>query len=263
MEKTRKETGLKRLMFNYIKLLFCAVVSVALFYGCDNNDDNIIPGKPPKKLENAYISNYVIVDQLRYFYMSDTYDSIPTDPHIQFWLVGRSCSDDELEKLSREYGDTAYNGNKIRSYFVGPVVSDSIKKIDVTCRSDYDAQHPKGTSLADIVLFCGHSYYDFIRNGYTVVDAEKNKPENENLCKFVEARWSPSDDNDIADPWATVVSDTLKNISYADTKLLNARKTVLWFTKRPEGHGTFWFDLTVVMSSGLKFSVPVTYQYDR
>lgn len=31
MEKTRKETGLKRLMFNYIKLLFCAVVSVALF----------------------------------------------------------------------------------------------------------------------------------------------------------------------------------------------------------------------------------------
>lgn len=29
--------------------------------------------------------------------MSDTYDSIPTDPHIQFWLVGRSCSDDELE----------------------------------------------------------------------------------------------------------------------------------------------------------------------
>lgn len=97
MEKTRKETGLKRLMSNYIKLLFCAVVSVALFYGCDNNDDNIIPGKPPKKLENAYISNYVIVDQLRYFYMSDTYDSIPTDPHIQFWLVGRSCSDDELE----------------------------------------------------------------------------------------------------------------------------------------------------------------------
>ena len=192
-------------MFNYIKLLFCAVVSVALFYGCDNNDDNIIPGKPPKKLENAYISNYVIVDQLRYFYMSDTYDSIPTDPHIQFWLVGRSCSDDELEKLSREYGDTTYNGNKIRSYFVGPVVSDSIKKIDVTCRSDYDAQHPKGTSLADIVLFCGHSYYNFIHNGYTVADAEKNKPENENLCKFVEARWSPSDDNDIADPWATVV----------------------------------------------------------
>lgn len=42
------------------------------------------------------------------------------------------------------------------------------------------------------------------------MDAEKNKPENENLCKFVEARWSPSDDNDIADPWATVVSDTLK-----------------------------------------------------
>lgn len=33
MEKTRKETGLKRLMFNYIKLLFCAVVSVALFMG--------------------------------------------------------------------------------------------------------------------------------------------------------------------------------------------------------------------------------------
>ena len=31
MEKTQ-ETGLKRLMFNYIKLLFCAVVSVALLW---------------------------------------------------------------------------------------------------------------------------------------------------------------------------------------------------------------------------------------
>lgn len=113
-----------RLISNYVKLLFCAVVSVAFFYGCEVDSD----GKPPKKLENAYISNYVIVDQLRYFYMSDTYDSIPTDPHIQFWFVGSSCSDDELEKLSREYGDTAYNGNKIRSYFVGPVVSDSIKR---------------------------------------------------------------------------------------------------------------------------------------
>lgn len=84
------------------------------------------------------------------------------------------------------------------------------KKIDVTCRSDYDAQHPKGTSLADIVLFCGRSYYDFIRNGYTVVDAEKNKPENENLCKYIESRWSPSDEMGIDNPWATVVSDTLK-----------------------------------------------------
>ena len=59
MEKTRKETGLKRLMFNYIKLLFCAVVSVALFYGCDNNDDNIIGGKPPKLSEKGYISEYI------------------------------------------------------------------------------------------------------------------------------------------------------------------------------------------------------------
>ena len=97
MEKTRKETGLKRLMSNYIKLFFCAVVSVALFYGCDNNDDNIIPGKPPKKLENAYISNYVIVDQLRYFYMSDTYDSIPTDPYIRFSLLGEWYSDEAAE----------------------------------------------------------------------------------------------------------------------------------------------------------------------
>lgn len=48
MEKTRKETGLKRLMSNYIKLLFCAVVSVALFYGCDNDDNNINPGRTPK-----------------------------------------------------------------------------------------------------------------------------------------------------------------------------------------------------------------------
>ena len=75
-------------MFNYIKLLFCAVVSVALFYGCDNNDDNIIGGKPPKLSEKGYISEYIKVKQLRYFYMSDTYDSIQTDPYIRFSLLG-------------------------------------------------------------------------------------------------------------------------------------------------------------------------------
>lgn len=42
-----------RLTYNYIKLLFCAVVSVALLYGCDNEDDNIIGGKPPKLSEKV------------------------------------------------------------------------------------------------------------------------------------------------------------------------------------------------------------------
>lgn len=57
-------------MSNYIKLLFCAVVSVALFYGCDNDDNNINPGRTPKFSEKSYISVYIKAKQLRYFYMS-------------------------------------------------------------------------------------------------------------------------------------------------------------------------------------------------
>lgn len=127
MEKTRKETGLKRLMFNYIKLLFCAVVSVALFYGCDNNDDNIIGGKPPKLSEKGYISEYIKVKQLRYFYMSDTYDSIQTDPYIRFSLLGEWYSDEAAEEVAREFGDTAYY-RAPGFHFWDSVVSDSIKK---------------------------------------------------------------------------------------------------------------------------------------
>lgn len=127
MEKTRKETGLKRLMSNYIKLLFCAVVSVALFYGCDNDDNNINPGRTPKFSEKSYISVYIKAKQLRYFYMSDTYDSIQTDPYIRFSLLGEWYSDETAEEVAREFGDTAYY-RVPGFYFLDSVVSDSIKK---------------------------------------------------------------------------------------------------------------------------------------
>lgn len=40
-----------RLMSNYIKLLFCAVVSVALFYGCDNKMITSFPESLQKSLK--------------------------------------------------------------------------------------------------------------------------------------------------------------------------------------------------------------------
>lgn len=72
------------------------------------------------------------------------------------------------EDRCRYYGDTSYN-RKISMKFCNQTVDafyQHFERIDVVCQEEYDAQHPAGTSLNDIVMFFSLTPSPFIESGY-------------------------------------------------------------------------------------------------
>ncbi len=76
-----------------------------------------------------------------------------------------------LERYSAKYGDLSFNEEI--TYFAradcrhGPYVTPDIASLSVVSSSDYDAAHPAGAELRDIIRYSGVSLYPFIKNGYS------------------------------------------------------------------------------------------------
>ena len=88
--------------------------------------------------------------------MPETYEtcSYSVPPSVRF------------KALSEKYGDTAYN--RPLAPFSHTVYCNEFSGIDIFSDRDFDAAHPAGASLSDIVRIVGASPYRYIRNGYTV-----------------------------------------------------------------------------------------------
>lgn len=70
----------------------------------------------------------------------------------------------EFKYLSEKYGDTSFNQVAVWGIVA---LSEAIVSIEVVALSDYDAQHPKGSSLNDITLFYMHeTLLEYIQQGY-------------------------------------------------------------------------------------------------
>ena len=83
------------------------------------------------------------------------------------------------DELCKIHNDMSYNQK--RSYIVAPLwgICSAIdfKEIDVVSNKDFDAEHPAGTSLKDIVRFVSISPKKFIDSGYKeTFNWEKNEP---------------------------------------------------------------------------------------
>ena len=84
------------------------------------------------------------------------------------------------DELCKIHNDLSYN--KKRSYIVVPIwgICSAIdfKEIDVVSDKDFDAEHPAGTSLKDIVRFVSISPKKFIDSGYKeTFNWRRNRPE--------------------------------------------------------------------------------------
>ena len=78
---------------------------------------------------------------------------------------------DWFNALCNKYGDVSYpNKQGIGMYgqyaFIPQCITPDLVSIDVKANIDFDADHPAGSSLADIMRIRLTSFYDFVRAGY-------------------------------------------------------------------------------------------------
>ncbi|MBR4850701.1 MAG: hypothetical protein IKU97_01425 [Tidjanibacter sp.] len=81
-------------------------------------------------------------------------------------------------KLSNKHNDCSYNHTYTYYHHINTFVdydrptaySEDFVEIRISSNSDYDQDHLKGSSLADITTFVGYSYKEFIDSGYTFVN---------------------------------------------------------------------------------------------
>ena len=91
--------------------------------------------------------------------------------------ICREDSESETDKvlfneLSTKYNDTHYyltvSSDKPITFFENPMAVHNIQSIDLICTEDVDTQHPKGSSVSDLVIFTTYSPLQFIQNGYNM-----------------------------------------------------------------------------------------------
>lgn len=109
--------------------------------------------------ERLYCGEVKFQDNLPSFFL--TYDR--DDVSVKYYSKG----DEEYNRLSVKHRDSfkgwtyKYNFSRFSICFAMDFSS-----IDIICNREYDANHPAGSSLADIVNYEAISIYPWIRSGY-------------------------------------------------------------------------------------------------
>lgn len=127
----------------------------------------------------------------------------------------------EFKRLSRKYGDTYFN----RKAPLGiSALSEAILSVEVVALTDYDAEHPQGSSLNDIIVFYhSETKLEYIQHGY---DGHYLHNASYPLSAFP--------------PGGIVLADDV--LSSLD------------FTRMPSGKGEYSMQVTLTMESGRKLS---------
>lgn len=146
----------------------------------DNPD---IPDNPPGVDEfTNYLAPHYIVSFIRDPEITATADDSSVDIYFSrgkkstaytWWYAAENINPEKAAiytQLCEHYGDTGYD--KERKYFEVysggyDFMADNIVSIDIFSGTDYDQQHPAGTSLKDICILRSASPQRFITSGYT------------------------------------------------------------------------------------------------
>lgn len=149
---------------------------------------------------------------------------------IKFTITGSTVGSDVYKKLAKTYNDTSYN-----SYCVGAprvAISEEICGIQLKTVDYFDASHPAGSDLSELVECSYLSYYDYIQSGY-------QKEEHDWML------YADSHLEEYFSIWGIkILKCTLSDINSTNTKLA-AEDFVLEFNQEPEQKGIYQFKIVM------------------
>ena len=144
-----------------IKLILFLYLSSFAFIGC-NEKEEITGDIDGKSLSKNFVQVYIVNNDFKLTPYANHYI------HIQFLgneVIQNNKNDEKLyHQISKQYNDLSFNKKLIP--FQNIVLSNKLKKINVTCDKAFDDKHPVGSSLNDVVMLCASSCWGYIQNGY-------------------------------------------------------------------------------------------------
>lgn len=144
-----------------------AGIAFLLFASCGSNEPETFPDDK-RFLSAHFIQEYFIPDSvsLEEYPENASHSADNEVLEIRFW--GTSVDEHTDAKLfeyyARLYGDTGYGKELLPGS--NRAVAEAFRSISVVSDTDFDAEHPAGTPLDDIVCLRGESAYEYIRSGY-------------------------------------------------------------------------------------------------
>lgn len=152
---------------------------------------------------------------------------------------------DEFDSLCDKYGDISYNAP--RPGHVGPCVCIDTDYISMKVEAvdDFDAMHPAGSDVSDLIDCAYTTVYEFVHNGYECFDRETRPEDNYgfNFTDIYKLKVQP-----------------LSSVSSDNTKLLYANDLLLVFKSFPDSPGEHKFRLTITIN-GVILEKHLTYNF--
>ena len=140
-----------------------------------------------------------------------------------------------LRELLEPIGDTSYENGKFETYIDNAIAFyDTLSTINVICtNADFDAQHPQGSSLNDILTIYVRDWGNVIRNGYQVPKAEGYYAFHDNFYKYPDCFYVES----------------LSTFNWEAHTYMKS-EFILGFNKAPQQSGEYTFEVTLRAKDG-------------
>ena len=160
------------------------------------------------------------------------------------------------EALCRKHNDLTYN--KKREYRLSPewgvCSAVDFREIDVVSDKDFDAEHPAGTSLKDIVRFVSISPKKFIDSGYKeTFNWRRNKPQIFRKDSIIQIMFLSETESYFP------INGLLKDIGKDEMQMLPVNTHgILFFDKQPTAEKEHLLTVTIYTREGKKFVRTIT-----
>ena len=142
-------------------LLFVFVAS--LMSSCKESSDKVAIGS--YIISPHFISAYLMPAKIEALSNAPGHLYLKVTGDVYRTMVDKDSKNyDIVQYLSNLYGDTFFNQASASSH---NALAYPIEKITIYCGKDFDAEHPAGEPLDDIVKLNYQSYYEFVESGYT------------------------------------------------------------------------------------------------